>query len=121
MITCRFEKKVYENAYNGYTVAYYSAEEQADGAGNTIVKGERKRMQFTAVGTGIPCVSGVDILLEGVWKKGKYGKQLEVRKFDIKVPKTREGVFGYLSSGMVKGVGPIIAKRIVDRFGADTL
>ena len=47
-------------------------------------------------------------------------KQYHVASFEIQMPTTGEGVKAYLSSGLIKGVGPIIAERIVDRFGKNT-
>lgn len=64
---------------------------------------------------------GLDISLKGQWKESeRYGKQYHVASFEIQMPTTGEGVKAYLSSGLIKGVGPIIAERIVDRFGKNT-
>ena len=61
------------------------------------------------------------IYLKGQWKESeRYGKQYHVASFEIQMPTTGEGVKAYLSSGLIKGVGPIIAERIVDRFGKNT-
>ena len=45
---------------------------------------------------------------------------MQVSAFRTFLPKTREGIVGYLSSGLVKGLGPVTAERIVERFGEDT-
>ena len=50
-----------------------------------------------------------------------YGKQLKVETCERRLPSTTEDIFKYLSSGMIKGVGEVTAKRITDTFGDDTL
>ena len=62
----------------------------------------------------------MDIELEGTWEdKERFGKQLKVEGFHVLLPKTRQGISSYLSS-MVKGIGPVLAEKIVDRFGENT-
>ena len=51
----------------------------------------------------------------------KYGRQFLVEKFEETLPATVYGIEKYLCSGLVKGVGPKFAKRIVEKFGKDTL
>ncbi|MCB9877981.1 MAG: ATP-dependent RecD-like DNA helicase [Planctomycetes bacterium] len=51
----------------------------------------------------------------------KFGRQVKVERFEAIAPSSRAGIEAYLASGLVKGVGPAIAKRIVDEFGEDTL
>ncbi|MEZ6038214.1 MAG: ATP-dependent RecD-like DNA helicase [Planctomycetota bacterium] len=51
----------------------------------------------------------------------KFGKQIKVERFEAIAPSSRAGIEAYLASGLVKGVGPGIAKRIVDEFGEETL
>ena len=53
--------------------------------------------------------------------KGKYGVQLQVEQWREIVPRTKNGVEGYLASGLIKGIGPKTAADIVERFGVDTL
>ena len=80
-------------------------------------KKEIGKQQFIAVGCELPRNEGLDISLKGQWKESeRYGKQYHVASFEIQMPTTGEGVKAYLSSGLIKGVGPIIAERIVDRF-----
>ena len=78
-------------------------------------------IRFTAVGYEIPLTDTVELELEGEWVKGKYGLQLQVEKWQEIVPKTVEGVQGYLSSGLIKGIGEKTAADIVARFGVNTL
>ena len=62
------------------------------------------------------------LALEGVWKvDAKYGRQFSVEKFEETLPATVYGIEKYLGSGLIKGVGPKFARRIVEKFGKDTL
>ena len=61
------------------------------------------------------------MVLEGEWTTGKHGYQLQVERCKEIVPQTKDGVYGYLSSRLIKGVGEKTASLIVDRFGADAL
>ena len=78
-------------------------------------------IHFAAVGYELPRTDQVSMILDGEWKEGKNGFQLHVTKCEEVVPQTREGIKGYLSSRLIKGIGGKTAELIVDRFGADTL
>ena len=78
-------------------------------------------IRFTAVGYEIPRTDAVELELDGEWVKGKYGVQLQVEQWREIVPRTKNGVEGYLASGLIKGIGPKTAADIVERFGVDTL
>ncbi len=65
---------------------------------------------------------GSVLSLEGMWKMdARYGRQFSVEKFEETLPATVYGIEKYLGSGLVKGVAPKFAKRIVEKFGKDTL
>ena len=65
---------------------------------------------------------GTVLSLKGEWKQdSKYGRQFAVRTYEETLPATVYGVEKYLGSGLIKGVGPKFAGRIVKEFGADTL
>ncbi len=116
MLECRYSSSIYYNQENGYTVAVYETENEIPEGKNRIGK-----QQFIAVGCELPQNEGLDISLKGQWKKSeKYGKQYHVSSFQIQMPTTEEGVKAYLSSGLIKGIGPVIAERIVERFGKNT-
>lgn len=76
---------------------------------------------ITAVGN-LPDVEPGNVLeLEGVWfNHPKFGTQFKFDKFQIHYPVTDDAVIKYLSSGILHGIGAAMAKRIVDKFGADT-
>lgn len=99
------ESIVYRNNDNGYTVL------DLDAHGELV----------TCVGK-FPVVNGGErVELEGDFVKNKYGDQFSVTKVKVLPPNTCEGIIRYLSSGLIKGIGPVTASAIVDRFGADTL
>ena len=65
---------------------------------------------------------GESLLVSGEWQThNRYGKQLAVDSWERLLPATKEGLIRYLSSGLIKGIGPVTAARIVDHFGLDTL
>ena len=65
---------------------------------------------------------GEHVRLEGEWTiHGQYGRQFKVERYASVLPATAAGIEKYLGSGLIKGVGPVTAKRIVRKFGADTL
>jgi exodeoxyribonuclease V alpha subunit len=67
-------------------------------------------------------VVGSVLSLQGYWKNdGKYGPQFTVESFEETLPATVYGIEKYLGSGLIKGIGPIFAKKIVNTFGTDTL
>ena len=109
-MTCRegtVHSVIFQNAENGYTVLRLLTEE-----GEII----------TVVGC-IPCVApGEHLTVSGVWETHpQHGEQLRVLELERALPEDEEEIFSYLSSGICKGVGPATARRIVDRFGAETL
>ncbi|MCP4539154.1 MAG: ATP-dependent RecD-like DNA helicase [Chloroflexi bacterium] len=101
------ERVTYYSEENGYSVIRLS------------VKG---RAGLATVIGNLPQVSpGESLRLEGTWTTHQqYGRQFKVERCEQILPATVEGIKKYLGSGMVKGVGPVTAARIVQRFGADT-
>lgn len=89
-------------------------------ARNTYYKD--RRIHFTGLGSNLPGRLDAELEVEGRWVDSqKYGKQLSITRFMELLPQTREGIIGYLGSGLIKGVGPATAELIVDRFGLDAL
>ncbi|MEJ2221008.1 MAG: ATP-dependent RecD-like DNA helicase, partial [Desulfobacterales bacterium] len=96
------------NEENGFTIAK--------------VKVKGKRDLVTVVGNLMAPMPGEIIDMRGEWAQhAKYGEQFKVARFKTKVPATVYGIQKYLGSGLIKGLGPVMAARIVDRFGEDTL
>ena len=76
---------------------------------------------ITAVGTVPIPFEGECVVLRGKWGYHKsFGKQFVIESFEKTLPKETEGILQYLSSRTVKGIGPVTARKIVERFGADT-
>jgi exodeoxyribonuclease V alpha subunit len=76
----------------------------------------------TVVGNLPEVTPGESLRLEGTWTTHQqYGRQFKAERCEQILPATVEGIKKYLGSGLVKGVGPVTAARIVQRFGADTL
>jgi exodeoxyribonuclease V alpha subunit len=74
------------------------------------------------VGTMQSIHPGETLLCQGEWKThATHGKQFEVQSFEVKEPSSIIGIKKYLESGLIKGIGPIYAKKIVDTFGVATL
>lgn len=117
---CRYVREIYHNKDNGFCIFVYHTEsaEVPDAAKDTHYKGKGAR--FTATGTGLPDTAATETELVGSWVKNKHGLQLQVESFEEVLPQTEEGIRGYLSSGMIKGIGPKTAELIVEKFGTRT-
>src|SRR5438045_4591498 len=77
---------------------------------------------LTVVGSLLGVQPGESLRLVGRWgSHPKYGRQFEVHSFTTVLPATVQGIERYLGSGLIKGIGPKMAARIVEHFGADTL
>ena len=102
------ERITYVNEENGYTVARLTP------SGKDYV--------VTIVGR-LPTVQpGESVRLSGFWTThAQHGRQFEVKECSVERPATTEGIRKYLGSGLVKGIGPARADKIVETFGGDTL
>ena len=77
---------------------------------------------LTVVGNLLGAQPGESLRLEGRWKShAQYGRQFEVQHFTTILPATVQGIRRYLGSGLIKGIGPKMAERIVAHFELDTL
>jgi exodeoxyribonuclease V alpha subunit len=92
-------------------------------SGYTVLKLKTQRgAEVTAVGQLSGVNPGEALHLDGFWKTHpQHGRQFEVRRFRSVLPATAEGIRKYLGSGLIRGVGPITARRIVDHFGEESL
>jgi exodeoxyribonuclease V alpha subunit len=76
----------------------------------------------TVVGTLFPVSEGEEIKVTGAWKRHpRYGLQFQIDHWEKIDPATIEGIEKYLGSGLIKGIGPVYAKRLVAAFGLETL
>ncbi|MCX4962784.1 SF1B family DNA helicase RecD2 [Streptomyces virginiae] len=103
------ERITYANEESGYTVARVDT---GRGGGDLL----------TVVGALLGAQPGESLRMEGRWgSHPQYGKQFTVENYRTVLPATIQGIRRYLGSGLIKGIGPKIAERIVEHFGTDTL
>ena len=102
------ERITYQNEQNGYSVIKCRVKNYAD--------------LVTVVGSMPEVHVGSVLYIGGSWRVDpKYGRQFAMETFEETLPATAYGIEKYLGSGLVRGVGPKFAKRIVEKFGKDTL
>ena len=107
-LRCVVERITYQNEQNGYSVIKCRAKGYSD--------------LVTVVGAMPEVHVGAVLSLTGEWKMdSKYGRQFSIENFEETLPATVLGIEKYLGSGLVKGIVPKFAKRIVQEFGSDTL
>ena len=108
ILICTVERITYCNEENGYTVAQVTPE------GRTYT--------VTVVGNLLEVSPGESLRLHGQWAThARYGRQFQVERYATVLPATVAGIEKYLGSGLIKGIGPVMARRIVRRFKLDTL
>jgi exodeoxyribonuclease V alpha subunit len=102
------ERITYANQDTGYTVARVATDRSSD--------------LLTVVGPLLGAQPGESLRLQGRWTSHpQYGRQFQVETYDTVLPATIQGIRRYLGSGLIKGIGPKMAERIVDHFGQATL
>ncbi len=102
------ERLTYVNEETGYTIARV-----ATGRGSDLL---------TVVGALLGAQPGESLQLRGWWSSHpQYGRQFEVVSYTTVLPATIQGIRRYLGSGLIKGIGPVFAERIVEHFDLDTL
>ena len=103
------ERITYANEETGYTIARVAT----DRSGSDLL---------TVVGALLGVQPGESLRLVGRWgSHPRYGRQFEVESYTTVLPATIQGIERYLGSGLIKGIGPRTAGRIVGHFGVDTL
>lgn len=107
-IRAQVERITYYNEENGYIIA----KAKIQGRMNLV----------TIVGNIVSLIPGEVLKLKGYWDNHpKYGEQFRIVSYESIMPATLRGVEKYLGSGMIKGIGPVTAKRLVSTFGTETL
>ena len=102
------ERITYANEETGYTVARVATDRASD--------------LLTVVGALLGAQPGESLRLSGRWTSHpQYGRQFQVEAYTTVLPATIQGIRRYLGSGLIKGIGPKMAERIVDHFGPATL
>ena len=106
------ERVTFANPETGYTIARI-APERGSGVGAELI---------TAVGPLLGAQVGEFLRLRGRWSSHpKYGRQFEVHAYTTVLPATAAGIQRYLGSGLIKGIGPVMAERMVAHFGVDIM
>ena len=117
-----YERTIFYNPSNKYCIIRVKSSDQSiPQQARSAYRHRDNMIRFIAVGYELPQTDKVSMILDGEWESGKHGVQLQVERCEEIVPQTKEGVFGYLSSRLIKGVGEKTAALIVSRFGADAL
>ena len=103
------ERVTFANPETGYTIARIAPER----SGAELI---------TAVGPLLGAQVGEFLRLHGRWSSHpKYGRQFEVHSYATVLPATEAGIQKYLGSGLIKGIGPVMAERMVAHFGVDIM
>ena len=106
-IRCVVERITYQNPENGYSVLKCRVKDYSD--------------LVPVIGNMIDANVGSVLVCEGEWKvDAKYGRQFVAQNWEETLPATVYGMEKYLGSGLIKGVGPKFAKKIVQKYGTDT-
>ncbi len=104
---------VFHNDENGYTVLHVELP-----SGYAL----RRLNEITVVGKTQAVWEGEDIRAEGQWVTDRvHGRQFKAERITCMAPKTLAGIERYLASGLIRGIGKVLAKRIVETFGENTL
>jgi len=99
------EQIIYYNPENGYSVFRVKSGTQ----------------EITVVGNFPPLSPGECLKVKGHWEKNeKFGQQFQMESFSLVLPSSVKGIEKFLASGLIKGIGPVLAKRIVKKFGERT-
>ena len=120
--SCIYEDTIFYNPQNKHSIIRVRTRD------NSVPSKARKAtnsrddfIRFVAKGYNLPQTNKISMVLEGEWQTNQYGTQLIVETCEEIVPYTDEGMKGYLSSCLVKGIGEVTAGEIIKRFGDDTL
>ncbi len=107
-IRCVVERITYQNEENGWSVLRVS------------IKGYKDLV--TLVGNFCDIKVGATLMVDGEWRVDpKFGKQIKAESWTEEMPSSIVGIEKYLGSGLIKGIGPVYAKKIVAKFGEETL
>jgi exodeoxyribonuclease V alpha subunit len=111
------ERVTFSNPETGYTIARI-APDRGTGRGPVSASTEL----ITAVGPLLGAQIGESLRLRGRWTSHmKYGRQFDVHSYTTVLPATEQGIRRYLGSGLIKGIGPVMAERMVGHFGVDIM
>ncbi len=107
---------IYQNADNGYTVLVLIPDEPVTD------EGLEDPSEVTCVGIFPSISQGENVIVEGDFvSHDSFGRQLKMQHYEVVAPRSEDEQLRFLSSGVIKGVGPAMAKRIIAKFGEDSL
>jgi len=114
ILTGVVERLVFQHPETHFTVARLRPDRPSGGP---------SAANLTTVVGALPGVRiGESLYLEGQWATHQsHGREFRILRFTPQLPESVEGIRRYLGSGLIKGIGPVVAARIVDQFGAETL
>lgn len=115
MIRAKFSREIFYNEENGFCVYLYKQINTTE-VNSPVVNGKT----FSASGYFLPNTQ-MEVLLDGTWQKYRNKDTYNVDSYKEQLPSDEDSLVKYLSSGLIKGVGKVLAKRIVKKFGMDTL
>lgn len=102
------ERFIYRDAESHFTIARFAV------AGDPL--------GVTVVGELVNLTEGVPLRLHGQWVQDrKWGRQFRISTYQLQTPETVVGIERFLGSGLIPGIGPELARRMVEKFGIDTL
>ena len=104
----QIEEFIYQNESNDYSIAIFSVDETQDVI--TVVG----YLPFITVGDTLKLTGKMVVHQE-------YGEQFKIETFEKMMPENAAALEKYLASGTIKGIGPATAKKIIDKFGEETL
>ncbi|MCZ6681211.1 MAG: ATP-dependent RecD-like DNA helicase [Candidatus Poribacteria bacterium] len=108
-LTGILERIVFENPETGYTIG-------------RLTSRDYPTELITVVGNFASANAGESLALKGWWVNNpQYGQQFKIETYETVLPATIVGLRKYLGSGLIKGIGPVMAARIVNHFGMDTM
>ncbi len=104
----QLERITYYNEENHYMIAR--------------IKVQGQRNLVTVVGNLVSVSPGEVLRMKGSWDvHPRYGEQFKIVSYESVIPATVKGIERYLGSGLIRGIGPVMAKRLVEKFGTETL
>lgn len=95
---------------------------KSEDTGYVVCKIRNKKELVSAVGTVPFMKEGQNVKLTGYWTVHKqFGNQFNIQEYEELLPSSLDGIEKYLSAGIIHGIGPVTAKKIIEKFGAETL
>lgn len=119
---CTYDKTIFHDPTSGFSIlSMKTADASIPDKARSAYKFRDHLIRFVATGHGLPQTDALELSLDGEWVDSKHGCQLAVGHWKEIIPRTIEGVRGYLASGLISGIGEKTAGDIVERYGVNAL